>query len=113
MKRLILLFSCGVISFAVFSQSALPDYSSNSSGVGAAVFPPYQQNDNQQGYSQQQQAPTYADGWNDGYKAGYCYGKGYGCYPPYPPYPPYPRYGEDSYKGGYNRGFLQGIADQK
>ena len=56
--------------------------------------------------------PTYSDGWNTGYKQGWCYGLGAGCYPAYPPYPPYPRYGEDSYQGGYNRGFLQALNDR-
>lgn len=54
----------------------------------------------------------YNAGWNAGYKAGWCYGQGYGCYPPYPPYPPYPRYGEDNFEGGYQRGFLQALADR-
>ena len=56
--------------------------------------------------------PAYNRGGDAGYKAGNCYGKGSGCYPAYPPYPPYPRYGEDNYQGGYNRGFLKGLADQ-
>jgi hypothetical protein len=86
-----------------------------SAPVGAAVFAPYNsKTENTLVVPQQQNdEPTYADGWNQGYKDGWCYGRGYGCYPAYPPYPPYPRYGEDSYKGGYNRGFLQGIADHK
>ena len=58
------------------------------------------------------QSSDYTDGWNQGYKDGWCYGKGIGCYPAYPPYPPYPRYGEDTYKGGYNRGFLQALSDR-
>jgi hypothetical protein len=58
------------------------------------------------------QTSGYSEGWSDGYKEGWCYGKGYGCYPPYPPYPPYPRYGEDTYKGGYNRAFLQALKDR-
>ena len=51
----------------------------------------------------------YEKGWNDGYADGWCYGKGYGCYAPTPPYPPYPRYGEDHYKGGFERGFLKSV----
>lgn len=58
------------------------------------------------------QTSDYSEGWNQGYKDGWCYGKGYGCYPAYPPYPPYPRYGEDSYKDGYNRAFLQALKDR-
>ena len=54
---------------------------------------------------------AFRDGYKAGYKAGYCYHKP-GCYAPYPPYPPYPDYGEDNWTGGYNRGFLAGLADQ-
>ena len=55
----------------------------------------------------------YCDGWNDGYKSGWCYGRGYGCLEPLVPLCPLPRLGEDGYKAGYNRGFLQGINDHK
>jgi hypothetical protein len=49
----------------------------------------------------------YCDGWEDGYKEGWCYGKGMGCFDPIVPVCPVPRYNErnDSYRDGYNRGF--------
>ncbi|MDB5274162.1 MAG: hypothetical protein JWO58_2529 [Chitinophagaceae bacterium] len=53
----------------------------------------------------------YKEGFENGYKSGWCYNKGAGCYAPYPPYPPYPKYNEDNYQGGYNKGFLQGISE--
>ena len=55
---------------------------------------------------------AYCDGWSDGYKEGYCYGKGFGCLEPLVPLCPLARLGEDGYRDGYNRGFLQGNADQ-
>ena len=55
---------------------------------------------------------AFNQGYRDGWKAGNCYGRGYGCYPGYPPYPPYPDYGEDTYMAGYNRGFIDGINAQ-
>jgi len=51
----------------------------------------------------------FCSGWNNGYKAGYCYQKGY-CLPPIPPLCPFPNLGEDSYDDGYNRGFLAGLS---
>ena len=50
----------------------------------------------------------FCNGWNDGFKEGYCYGKGYGCISPIPPICPIPRAGENTYRDGYNRGFLRG-----
>jgi hypothetical protein len=50
-------------------------------------------------------------GWEDGYKSGWCYQEMY-CLPPLTPLCPLPRLGEDSYQGGYNRGFIQGINDR-
>jgi len=53
-------------------------------------------------------ADAFCDGWEDGYKAGYCY-RQFGCLEPLVPLCPLPRLGEDSYKDGYNRGFLAGL----
>ena len=50
----------------------------------------------------------FCEGWENGYKSGYCYGETY-CIPPIAPICPIPRIGEDSYQGGYNRGFVAGI----
>ena len=54
---------------------------------------------------------NFCDGWEDGYKAGWCYQQGPGCYEPYVPYCPYPNYKEssDSYEDGYNRGFVTAL----
>ena len=56
---------------------------------------------------------NYDKGFEDGYKEGWCYGKGIGCIPPIPPIAPIPRIGEDfeSFQDGYNRGFQMGLDD--
>jgi hypothetical protein len=53
---------------------------------------------------------NYEEGFNSGYKNGYCYGQGVGCIPPIPPICPIPLIGEsnDNYRQGYNRGFSMG-----
>lgn len=51
----------------------------------------------------------FCEGFELGYKEGYCYGQGYGCLEPLTPLCPLPRLGEDSFKGGYQRGFLVGL----
>jgi hypothetical protein len=50
-------------------------------------------------------------GWEEGYKAGYCYEE-YFCMAPVAPICPIPRIGEDTYQGGYNRGFIRGMKDK-
>lgn len=50
----------------------------------------------------------FCDGYEAGYKAGWCYGK-YSCLEPLTPLCPLARLGEDSFEGGYNRGFLDGL----
>ncbi|MGA2091777.1 MAG: hypothetical protein ABSH16_00010 [Sedimentisphaerales bacterium] len=59
------------------------------------------------GYSYYGQS-GFCEGWENGWKAGYCYGDTY-CMAPLAPLCPLPRLGEDSYQGGYNRGFIAGI----
>ena len=55
-----------------------------------------------------EQSQDYKDGWEDGYCEGWKDVKGqYACCP-YAPYAPYPEYGQDTYRGGYNRGFKAG-----
>ncbi len=53
-------------------------------------------------------ANAFCDGWENGYKAGYCYRK-FACIEPIVPICPIPRIGENSYQDGYNRGFLSGL----
>jgi hypothetical protein len=50
----------------------------------------------------------FCEGWEAGYKAGYCYQE-YNCLAPLVPLCPLPRLGEENYQGGYNRGFLAGL----
>jgi hypothetical protein len=56
---------------------------------------------------------AFCEGWEDGYKVGYCYRQTYGCIQPIPPICPIPRTGEDNYQGGYNRGLLAGLNAQR
>ncbi|MCB0744295.1 MAG: hypothetical protein KDC67_10355 [Ignavibacteriae bacterium] len=58
---------------------------------------------------------NYTNGFNTGYKKGYCQDQGVGCIPPIPPIAPIPKIGEssDSYNDGYNRGFEMGLNARK
>lgn len=49
----------------------------------------------------------FCEGYADGYKEGWCYGE-YSCLAPLTPLCPLPGLGEDHYRGGYNRGFIDG-----
>ena len=51
----------------------------------------------------------YSNGYQVGYKEGYCY-EDFSCIPPNPPNPPNPNAGYDRYQDGYNRGFKDGQA---
>lgn len=53
----------------------------------------------------------YARGWKAGFVRGYCYEIMY-CVKPIPPEAPYPEIGRDTYKDGYEDGFLAGLAEQ-
>ena len=53
---------------------------------------------------------SYCEGWDAGYKAGWCYDQDYGCIDPIVPLCPLAKYGKDSYQDGYNRGFVAGKA---
>lgn len=50
----------------------------------------------------------YCDGWEAGWKDGYCYDSNIGCIPLIAPICPLPYVNKTSYKDGYNRGFLAG-----
>lgn len=54
---------------------------------------------------------AFCEGWEDGYVDGWCYEVPH-CLDPLVPLCPLPRINEDGYKGGYNRGFLQGLKDR-
>lgn len=54
-------------------------------------------------------AQSYNDGYEAGYKEGYCFND-FGCISPIPPVAPVPYVGQDTYKDGYNRGFKDGSA---
>lgn len=49
----------------------------------------------------------FCEGYKDGYKEGWCYGE-YSCLAPLPPLCPLPNLGENEYRDGYNRGFIEG-----
>lgn len=51
----------------------------------------------------------FSNGYQIGYKKGYCY-QAYGCIPPTPPISPMPKISEsyNNYEDGYQRGFLDG-----
>lgn len=52
-------------------------------------------------------ADSFCDGWEEGYKSGYCYRQA-SCLSPLVPMCPMQRMGESGFKDGYNRGFLAG-----
>lgn len=54
---------------------------------------------------------SYCEGFEAGFKKGYCYNKGFGCITPIVPICPLPRIGETSWNDGYNRGFMLGISN--
>jgi hypothetical protein len=58
---------------------------------------------------------NYTNGFNTGYKKGYCQDQGVGCIDPIPPIAPIPKIGEssDNYTDGYNRGFKMGLNARK
>jgi tetratricopeptide (TPR) repeat protein len=57
----------------------------------------------------------FTDGFNTGYKKGYCQDQRVGCIEPIPPISPIPKIGESSssYTDGYNRGFEMGLNAKK
>lgn len=54
----------------------------------------------------------FCKGWESGFKEGYCYDD-YGCVSPVAPVCPIANAGENSYKDGYNRGFLAGKKEKE
>jgi len=57
-------------------------------------------------------ASSFCSGFKKGFKDGYCYKK-IGCFAPFPPFCPYPNFNENTWTGGYNRGFLVGLSQQR
>lgn len=55
---------------------------------------------------------TYCDGWEDGYKQGWCY-EDNACIEPVVPVCPIPKVGQNTYQDGYNRAFIKGRAARK
>ena len=57
----------------------------------------------------------FVNGFNNGYKKGFCQDQGVGCIEPVPPIAPSPKIGESSnnYTDGYNRGFELGLNARK
>jgi hypothetical protein len=53
-------------------------------------------------------ASAFCDGWEEGYKAGYCY-KRDNCAEPLVPVCSAPLQGKDTYKDGYDLGFPAGL----
>ena len=53
----------------------------------------------------------FCNGFKAGYKEGYCYQK-YACMAPLTPLCPLPQLGRNNWKGGYNQGFLEGLANR-
>lgn len=51
----------------------------------------------------------FCNGYQEGYKAGYCHNDQF-CIPPIPPMCPMPNMGESTFQDGYNRGFLAGLS---
>jgi hypothetical protein len=53
----------------------------------------------------------FCTGYREGYDDGWCYHQEFGCIRPLPPLCPLPEINRNTYKHGYNRGFLQGKRD--
>ena len=53
----------------------------------------------------------FCEGWEDGYKEGYCY-RIENCLEPLVPQCPLPEIDENGYNDGYNRGFINGLNNQ-
>lgn len=51
----------------------------------------------------------FCDGYADGYEEGWCHEQGVGCIAPITPICPIPKIGEEGFRGGYNRGFIEGV----
>jgi hypothetical protein len=54
---------------------------------------------------------SFCNGFQAGYRAGYCYRKDF-CSTPIPPLCPMPPLGHDDWEGGYAEGFPLGLSDQ-
>lgn len=54
---------------------------------------------------------TFQQGWEDGYKRGYCSNDPF-CISPVPPIAPIPMWGFNTYQDGYDRGVIKGKQDK-
>lgn len=54
---------------------------------------------------------TFQQGWNDGYKKGYCANDPF-CISPIPPIAPIPMLGFNTYSDGYTLGVIRGKQDK-
>ena len=64
------------------------------------------------GVSSSAYASDFCDGYKAGYQQGYCYQE-FACLKPLAPLCPLPGLGENDFQGGYNRGFLEGLAAKR
>lgn len=56
---------------------------------------------------------NFCDGFELGWQNGYCFEMEMMCIPPIPPICPLPLYYEDNtFQGGYNRGFAMGLSER-
>lgn len=55
--------------------------------------------------------PSYCDGWEEGYKEGWCYNQIANCLDPITPNCPIPVMYKEEWSDGYNRGFVKGKKD--
>jgi hypothetical protein len=55
----------------------------------------------------------FCEGFEKGYKNGYCFKEALPCLSPLPPLCPLPELNQDSYQDGYNVGFVRGREDKE
>ncbi len=116
--KLFLLIALLFAGLSSFSQGAyVPNDENTHTNQAIIEHRPIPASNNSGGYivqpEGQKEQQQYEEGWDAGYKAGWCYGQGEGCIEPIVPICPIPRTGESGFKAGYNRGFLNGLHAHK